>query len=94
MTKALTITPKIPAKTYSSAAAQTAKTAPGVTNYLSANKQTSKATRGIVGTVIDIFKVLAQKISKPENAVFKISKGNNIPSHIDPAAIVLKTTQG
>ena len=56
--------------------------------------KSTKATRGIVGTVIDIFKAIAKKISTPEDAVSKISKNTTAPSHKDPAAIVMKTMHG
>lgn len=92
MTKALTITPKV-TQTYNTVKTKAAKTLPVAANYVSENKP-SKATRGIVGTVIDIFKAILKKISNPENAVSKISKNTNVPSHKDPAAIVMKTMHG
>lgn len=92
MTKALTITPKV-SQTYNTVKTKAAKTLPVAANYVTENKP-SKATRGIVGTVIDIFKAIAKKISSPENAVSQISKNTNLPSHKDPAAIVIKTMHG
>ena len=94
MTKALTITPKI-SQTYNGTKSTIAKTIPAAASYITEQKPpNSKATRGIVGTVIDIFKAIAKKISTPENAVSKISKNTTAPSHKDPAAIVMKTMHG
>lgn len=92
MTKALTITPKI-SSGYTTKARKTINTLQN--NFLPLpKKNTSKATRGLVGGVIDIFKAIINKISKPEDAVSKISKGISAPSHKDPAAIVMKTIHG
>ena len=47
-----------------------------------------------VGTVIDLFKAVLNKISKPEDVVSKFSKNTQLPSHKDPAAIVMKSMHG
>ncbi len=92
MTKALTITPKI-TNNYKNYSAQVAKKSLLAADYVPL-KPKSKATRGLVGHIIDAFKVVLGKISNPQDALTKFSKGVNLPSHKDPAAIVIKTMHG
>lgn len=92
MTKALTITPKI-SHTYNTAA-KTTRAAAEFAN-IAPKPKTAKATRGLVGGIIDACKAIAQKIAKsPESAVTQISKGGNFPSHKDPAALIMKAVKG
>ena len=92
MTKALTITPKISGG-YKNLKTNVIKNAKNAANYLP-EKPKSKATRGLVGTVIDLFKIVLNKISNPEDAISKLSKNVQMPSHKDPAAIVMKSMHG
>lgn len=94
MVKALTITPKV-SQAYNGAKTAATKVLPQAASQIAEQTPAkSKATRGLVGTVIDVFKKIAKKISNPENAVSKISKNTNSMPHKDPAALVMKTTQG
>ncbi len=92
MTKALTITPKI-TQSYKQVQTNVAKNSQLAANYV-VQQPKSKATKGLVGHVIDVFKTVLSKISTPQDALAKFSKGVNLPSHKDPAAIVMKTMHG
>ena len=92
MTKALTITPKI-SNSCNSLRTSVIKNAQNASSYLP-KQEKSKATRGLVGTVIDLFKAVLNKISKPEDVVSKFSRNTQLPSHKDPAAIVMKSMHG
>lgn len=91
MTKALTITPKL--ASYKGIQPKTSRAAASLQSRAPQIK-TSKATRGLIGNIIDIFKALATKIAKPENAVNKISTNTLHAPHKDPAALVMKSIHG
>ncbi len=93
MTKALTITPKISSSNIAGKARKTTAAIQNTVAQVNIEKK-SKATRGLVGGIIDIFKAIIKKISNPEAAVSKIAKNINSPSHKDPAAIVMKSING